>query len=231
MTSSNFQCTCTKNLGKNGSKDCLYIYLCEPCGPWCLQGRKIQAKVERWWYKHHVLVGLLDALFPCECIDNILHYTNTSLCDQNKKVIKREFYKVIGFSYATILGILRQRQDFWSTEVDLFPAPAFGHTFRQGLHRLEETLMALFFVQHGHNDGKWYSNKSLVRNVCFKVEQGPYTRLQDEGWWINACLVWETWYGRGGVLGDRPAVMKMKRKLQSVDCKGRQLLLLHWIQW
>ena len=88
---------------------------------------------------------------------------------------------MIGFSYATILGVLRQRQDFWSTEEDLFPAPAFGHTFRKGLHRLEETLMALFFIQHEHNDGKWHSNKSLVRNVCFKVEQGPYTRLQDEG--------------------------------------------------
>ena len=27
MTSSNLQCTCTKNISKNGRKDCIYIYI------------------------------------------------------------------------------------------------------------------------------------------------------------------------------------------------------------
>ena len=67
-----------------------------------------------------------------------------------------------------ILGIWRQRQDFWSTEEDLLPALAFGRTFRKGLHCLEETLMVLSSIEHGHNDGKWHSNKSLLEMCVSK---------------------------------------------------------------
>ena len=58
--------------------------------------------------------------------------------------------------YAMTLGVLRQRQDYWSTEEDLFPAPAFGRRFGMGLHRFEEILMALSFGQQGHDDDRWY---------------------------------------------------------------------------
>ena len=80
-----------------------------------------------------------------------------------------------------ILGVLRQRQDFRSSEEDLFPTPVFGRRYTRGLHCLEETIMALFFIEQQHNENKWHFNKSLARNVCFKAKQGSYTRLQDEG--------------------------------------------------
>ena len=72
---------------------------------------------------------------------------------------------MIGLLYAMTLGVLRQRRDYWSTEEDLFPAPAFGRRFGMGLHRFEEILMALSFVKQGHDNHKWYPGRVLV-DMC-----------------------------------------------------------------
>ena len=56
--------------------------------------------------------------FPCECVDDILTYTNANLRVKQKKITKGELYKniMIGLLYAMTLGVLRQRRDYWSTE-------------------------------------------------------------------------------------------------------------------
>ena len=38
--------------------------------------------------------------FPCECIDDVLNYTNSNLHDRMKRITKGELYKVIGILYA-----------------------------------------------------------------------------------------------------------------------------------
>ena len=85
---------------------------------------------------------------------------------------------VIGFLYAMTLGVLRQRRDYWSTEDNLYSAPAFGCSFEMGLHNFEEILMALSFANHRHDDDRWYPAQALV-HVCFKVARDDYAWLQD----------------------------------------------------
>ena len=178
------------------------------------------------WYKPKLNVGdpntmsELDywMLFPCECIDDILKYTNANLRDRRKKVTKGELYKVIGFLYAMTLGVLRQRQDYWSTEGDLFPAPAFGRRFGMGLHRFEEILMALSFVEQGHNDDKWHPARALVELCASK-----WNDILTPGYKMTVDESMFAWYGRGSALGGMPAVMKIKRKPKGVGCEVKTL--------
>ena len=49
---------------------------------------------------------------------------------------------------------LRKRREYWSTEEELFPDSAFGHRFGMELHRFEDILMGLSFVEQGYDDGR-----------------------------------------------------------------------------
>ena len=144
--------------------------------------------------------------FPCKCIDDVLNHTNINLCDRRKRITKGVLYKVIGMLYAMTLCVLRQRQDYWSTEEDLFPAPTFGRRLGMGLHRFEEILMALSFAELGHDDDRWYHARVLAESCASKwidVLAAGYKMTVDESMFA--------WYGRGGILGGMPTVMKIKK--------------------
>ena len=115
-----------------------------------------------------------------------------------------------GSLHVMILGVLRQKQDYWSTEEDLFPAPAFGCRFGMGLNRFE-ILMALSFIEQGHKDDKWHSARALL-GMCAskwnKVLTPGYEMMADESMFA--------WYGRGGALSSMAAVMETKRMSKGV---------------
>ena len=120
--------------------------------------------------------------------------------------------------HAMTLGVLRQRRDYWSTEEDLFPAPAFGRRFGMGLHHFEEILMALSFAEQGHDDDRWYPARILAEMCTSKwidVLTPGYKMTVDESMFA--------WYGRGGTLGGMPTVMKIKRKPKGVGCEVKTL--------
>ena len=147
--------------------------------------------------------------FPCESTYDILNFTNANLRDRRKRVTKGELYKVIGFLYAMTLGVLRQRQDYWSTEDGLFSAPAFGRRFGMGLHRFEEIRMALSFVKPKNNDDKWYPVRAFLEMCTSK-----WNEVLTPGYKITVDESMFAWYGRGAILGGMPAVMKNKKKAQ-----------------
>ncbi|XP_051167804.1 uncharacterized protein LOC127285709 [Leptopilina boulardi] len=160
--------------------------------------------------------------FPSEDIDLILQCTNANLRDKRKIITKGEFYKTIGIMYAMTVNVLHSRRDYWSTQDNLFPAPAFGKRFGQGYHRFEEILNSMAFSIPAHeNNDKWKLVRPFIEmtvSKCRDVFSPGYKITVDESMFA--------WYGKGlhGTKeGGMPAVIKIKRKPKGVGCECKTL--------
>ena len=119
-----------------------------------------------------------------------------------------------GSLHVMILGVLRQKQDYWSTEEDLFPTPAW---YGMGLNRFE-ILMALSFIEQGHKDDKWHTARALLVRCPFK-----WNKVLTPGYIMMADESLFAWYGRGGALSSMSAVVETKRISKGVGSEVKTI--------